>query len=216
MTSSRLPNTLVRIGLNLALSPVALLLPTLAPAAAGTPDALASTIAHDRGGDREMDGNGPHGGGHHNPHNMDGDGPHHSPHGDGPHGGGHHNTDGNGPHGGGHHHHGTLEVPANLPVPAVEASIEADTASGWNLEIRTENFELTGEAVGDANVDGEGHAHVYANGVKIARVYGNWYHIPELPAGEVELRVTLNSNQHEMLTRNGEPIAASATVTVAP
>ena len=42
-----------------------------------------------------------------------------------------------------------------------------------------------------------GHAHLYIDGQKIARIYSNWHHIKEIPAGAKELTVTLNSNEHK-------------------
>jgi len=127
----------------------------------------------------------------------------------------HHDTDGmseSGEHQS--HGHNSLEVDASQPIPQVSIAIEADSAKGWNLEIITSDFELTGATAGQAHSPGQGHAHLYANGEKIARVYGNWYHIPHLPSGEVVLEVVLNSNQHQALTHNGLPIAASTVVTV--
>ncbi len=111
-----------------------------------------------------------------------------------------------------HHGHGSIEVDATLPIPQVSIAIAPDSASGWNLEIITTDFELTGATAGQINSPDQGHAHLYANGVKIARVYGRWYHIPTLPSGEVALEVVLNSNQHQTLMHNGEPIAASTAI----
>lgn len=114
---------------------------------------------------------------------------------------------------GDHHSHGAIEVDAALPIPQVTINVTPDSASGWNLEIITTDFELNGATTGETNSPNQGHAHLYANGVKIARVYGRWYHIPTLPSGEVELEVVLNSNQHQTLMYDGEPIAALIAIT---
>jgi hypothetical protein len=114
---------------------------------------------------------------------------------------------------GDHHRHGAIEIDPTLPIPQVTINVTPDSASGWNLEIVTTNFELNGATVGGANNSNQGHVHLYANGVKIARLYGRWYHIPTLPSGEVELEVVLNSNQHQTLMYDGEPIAASIAIT---
>ena len=61
---------------------------------------------------------------------------------------------------------------------------------------------------------GEGHAHIEIDGVKIARWYGSWGHIPWLPRGEHELRVSLNTNDHQEYAFGDVPIAWSTTLVV--
>ena len=90
--------------------------------------------------------------------------------------------------------------------PSLQARVARDPVSGWNLEIVTENFAFAPGAAGLASIPGEGHAHVYLNGEKIARVYGNWYHIASAPSGDILLRVSLNDNAHHPLYLDGEPI----------
>jgi hypothetical protein len=57
-----------------------------------------------------------------------------------------------------------------------------------------------------------GHGHLYVNGMKIARLYGSYFHIPDLPPGEHEISVSLSSNDHSYYTINGKRIAAQVTV----
>lgn len=116
-------------------------------------------------------------------------------------------------HGGGHHH-GTMEIPAGQPIPAVSVAVREDSVKGWNLEVQLENFTLTPENVNLANRPGEGHAHIYINGEKITRLYSNWYYLGELPPGRHEITVSLNSNQHDTLAHNGQPIQSTAIVEV--
>lgn len=61
---------------------------------------------------------------------------------------------------------------------------------------------------------GEGHAHLYVDGQKIARLYGKWYHIEELSPGQHEITVTLNANDHREYAVNGENISTSTIVVV--
>ena len=61
---------------------------------------------------------------------------------------------------------------------------------------------------------GEGHAHVYVDGEKAARIYGPWFHLGALPPGEVTLGVTLNANDHSLLAVSGRPLKAEKTITV--
>ena len=108
-------------------------------------------------------------------------------------------------HGG--HHHGTLAIPEGQPVPSVALAIHDDALTGWNLELELQNFTLAPERVNQASNATEGHAHLYINGEKLTRLYGPWYYISALPAGEHEVRVELNANGHELLMHNGDAIA---------
>jgi hypothetical protein len=108
-------------------------------------------------------------------------------------------------------HHGTLEVAAE-GAPEVAISVEKDQMSGWNVAVTTGNFTFTPERVNSENIDNTGHGHLYVNGMKIARLYGSYFHIPDLPPGEHEISVSLSSNDHSYYTINGKRIAAQVTV----
>lgn len=99
---------------------------------------------------------------------------------------------------------------------AVSVALEADVDDdgGVNVRILTDNWRWSPENVNGAHIAGEGHAHIYADGVKLNRVYGPRYHIAGLEAGEREIRVTLNANSHNELRVNGEPLEAALTVNV--
>lgn len=99
---------------------------------------------------------------------------------------------------------------------AVSVALEADVDDdgGVNVRILTDNWRWSPENVNGAHIAGEGHAHIYADGVKLNRVYGPRYHIGGLEAGEREIRVTLNANSHNELRVNGEPLEAALTVNV--
>lgn len=118
------------------------------------------------------------------------------------------------PQGEHHHVHRTLEVPAGRPVPALDLVVTQDPVSGWNLQLQTENFRFAPENVNHSSLFNEGHAHLYVNGEKIARIYSNWYHLSELPPGRNEIRVTLNANGHEALTHKGVAIEDTEIVEV--
>lgn len=99
---------------------------------------------------------------------------------------------------------------------AVSVALEADVDDdgGVNVRILTDNWIWSPENVNGEHIAGEGHAHIYADGVKLNRVYGHRYHISGLDAGEREIRVTLNANSHNELTVNGKPLEAALTVNV--
>lgn len=115
-----------------------------------------------------------------------------------------------------HHQHQMMAIPDGQPIPAVNLLVSEDPMQGWNLELQLENFQFAPEHIRQPSIPTEGHAHLYVNGKKIARLYGNWYHLPELPPGVNEVTVSLNANGHETLTLNGQPIQDTVTITVQP
>lgn len=117
---------------------------------------------------------------------------------------------GSGGHGG---HDAPLDLAADV-APDIETTVMPDPVSGYNVHVMTNRFIFAPRAAGMEHVDGEGHAHVYVNGTKISRLYGEWMHIAALPSGEVEVEVTLNANDHRTLTLEGQPISATTVVSV--
>jgi len=115
----------------------------------------------------------------------------------------------------GMHRHDAREA-GGKATPSVEISAERDPMMPGhvNVHIMTENVTFAPENVSGKHVPGEGHAHVFVDGVKISRAYGQWYHIPRLKPGKHTIRVTLNTNAHEEYTVDGEVVAATDTVTI--
>ena len=101
----------------------------------------------------------------------------------------------------------SLEKTDTSPVLTLEAL--EDPVSGWNLNIQTKHFQFSPANSGLSHVEGQGHAHVYIDGVKWGRVYGSWVHLDIAPDGPVEVKVTLNSNDHRPLHVEDQPLAAS-------
>ena len=110
-------------------------------------------------------------------------------------------------------HDQPLEMDA-AAAPSLDIMVIQDPMSGYNLHVMASNFIFAPESASLAHVNGEGHAHVYANGVKLGRLYGPWMHLDSLPKGDIEIEVTLNTNDHRPLAVDGTPIAAKITVTV--
>ncbi|MBW4658690.1 MAG: hypothetical protein KME15_08450 [Drouetiella hepatica Uher 2000/2452] len=113
----------------------------------------------------------------------------------------------------GAHSHDMIEVLS--PLPTVKLIAHPDAKQGWNLEVQVTNFKFAPERVNQASVPTEGHAHLYVDGEKITRLYGNWYYLSSLSPGKHEITVALNANGHESLMHNGEPIQASVMVEAA-
>ncbi len=104
----------------------------------------------------------------------------------------------------------SLEVTATSPTLTVV--VLEDPASGYNLHIMTENFTFSPENASLDHIEGEGHAHVYINGVKLGRFYGPWVHLDNLPEGEVTVEVTLNANDHRELAVGEDALRRAVTI----
>ncbi len=127
--------------------------------------------------------------------------------------GGHdHGAHGHGDAQAGHDHTKMLSLPAGADSPTLSVHAMPDPMTGWNLHFMTENFTFAPEHASGANVPGEGHAHVYVNGVKLGRFYGPWVHLDHLPEGEVSVQVTLNANDHSPLAVEDVPVAETVTI----
>ncbi|MEM9246907.1 MAG: hypothetical protein AAGA67_14370 [Cyanobacteria bacterium P01_F01_bin.153] len=122
-----------------------------------------------------------------------------------------------GSHGHGAHDHGAMEpfvVPEGEATPTVELTVKPDPVAGWNVQVAAENFEFAPdelETPGDWNA---GHAHLYLNDTKVARLYGSWFHLTGVEPGDHTLRVTLNTNDHRDLKVDGEIVEAIVKFTV--
>lgn len=97
-------------------------------------------------------------------------------------------------------------------APSVDLIVEEDAKSGWNVTINTSNFSFAPENVNGENNVGEGHAHLYVDGEKVARLYSPYFHLDENFDGDREFRVTLNANDHSEYALNGEVIEAVKSV----
>ena len=93
-------------------------------------------------------------------------------------------------------------------IPTIEATLHKDPISGFNLQLVTSNFRFSPELAGLKHKNGMGHAHLYIDGHKTARIYNNWHHIKVIPNGAKELTVTLNSNDHKPFVLNNTVISS--------
>ncbi|WP_298859193.1 hypothetical protein [uncultured Sulfitobacter sp.] len=106
-----------------------------------------------------------------------------------------------------------LEIDA-ASAPTIDIMVTKDLMAGYNLHVVADGFRFAPKSASLAHVAGEGHAHIYVNGVKLARLYSDWYHLDTLPKGDVEIEVSLNSNDHRPLALDGTLITAKKIVTV--
>ncbi len=111
-------------------------------------------------------------------------------------------------------HHGAASTEADSSM-SVDIRVEPDPLGGANLFITdTTGFAFAAGSAGGHHVSGEGHAHVYVNGVKVSRVYGNAFQLGKMAEGRNEVRVTLNTNDHSEYTWEGEPVQSTVQVEI--
>ena len=110
----------------------------------------------------------------------------------------------------GHAHgkkHSVKMIPAgykNPPSVKIRLAKDAHTKGALNLFLDIENFRFAPDEVNKTSKINEGHAHLYLNGKKLTRLYGASYFMDQLPKGNLEIRVTLNTNMHEELSYKGK------------
>jgi|GEM_PF-1140640 len=121
------------------------------------------------------------------------------------------------------HSHIPVAVPQSAPVPKLSVSLTKDVMSGYNLSLKTENYDMTAPPIGVAMEEllepslndktgfVQGHAHLYINSEKIQRVYGNNVHIPAsyFKDGMNQLNITINSHAHMFWTSDDKQIISS-------
>lgn len=107
-----------------------------------------------------------------------------------------------------HMSHTTTEVDRTKPIPTLKLEVLKDTKDGYNVHLVTTNYTWSPLHVNQSVVQGEGHAHIYINDLKLARVYGEWFHVPsdKLKSGENTIHVTLNANDHSEWVVDNEHI----------
>lgn len=104
--------------------------------------------------------------------------------------------------------HGYIDMSSDSIIPEIKKlKVVKDPMSGWNLHFETNNFRFAPENAGRKHTPGEGHAHLLINGNKVARIYSNWFHIPELGYEIFELELTLNANSHASMRIYEKPIS---------
>lgn len=121
------------------------------------------------------------------------------------------------------HSHMPIAVPESVKPVALSLVLTKDTMSGFNLTLHTRHYNLMPPRQGlsmdesmAASINAtsgyvEGHAHLYINGEKIQRVYGENIHLPEtlFKQGTNSISVTLNNHGHMAWTMAGKKIIAT-------
>ncbi len=100
-----------------------------------------------------------------------------------------------------------------LPGTSLKIVATPDPVRGVNLHLMTTNFRFAPMSVDRHSTLGEGHVHLYVDGTKVGRAYGEWVHLMVEP-GEHTIRAVLSANDHSTWSADGHAIEASAVVKV--
>ncbi len=112
--------------------------------------------------------------------------------------------------------HGTIEVPSGAPLPGIKLSLFQDDMSGYNLQIKVKAFVIRPPIPQKAKHYPilEGHAHLFINGVKIQRVYGEYVHLPAALFNEGINTITVSLNNHKHATWTATAVEIQSTLTI--
>lgn len=114
-----------------------------------------------------------------------------------------------------HDHSKTINLDPS-DAPQLTITLFPLKSGGFNLRLQTENFIFTPQNVDGDPIPGEGHAHLYIDDAKIARIYGEWHHLETTPEGAETLTVALYANDHSAFTVQGVHIADSVALADLP
>ncbi|WP_051353183.1 hypothetical protein [Thalassobacillus devorans] len=110
--------------------------------------------------------------------------------------------------------HPAVEIPEGVEVPEVKVSVDQLADGSWLLQVDKKNFTFTPELAGSSVIDFQkGHGHIYINGVKINRLYGEYYNL-ELPKGNNAVKVALVLNNHQRILYQDDEISDQVEVHV--
>lgn len=108
-----------------------------------------------------------------------------------------------------------FEITNDQTRPEISMEILPNDDNSWLVNIQTNKFEffepLTEPLI---HKDGQGHGHLYLNGLKLQRMYSDQATIGVLPTGKHTVSVTLNTNDHKAYSIDGSPVSSSVEITV--
>tara|TARA_Y100001963_G_scaffold85276_1_gene117964 strand:+ start:284 stop:688 length:405 start_codon:yes stop_codon:yes gene_type:complete len=114
--------------------------------------------------------------------------------------------------------HPQLHVPSNARPPVVRVSVLIDrnphdkgSHKGYNVKVDVDNFKFDAESVNKSSAYNKGHAHIFINGEKKARMYCNMHYFKSLPS-KAKVSVSLVTNMHEDIIYKGKKVEHSTMV----
>ncbi|KIN70435.1 DUF461 domain containing protein [Sulfitobacter noctilucae] len=104
-------------------------------------------------------------------------------------------------------HHGMMQGVDASPTPEISLpSPPAADNDGFEISLALKNFTFVRVADNAGHIAGEGHAHIYLNGLKLGRLYESSFTLGALLPGRYALRIALNTNDHRPYMNKDGPV----------
>lgn len=108
-----------------------------------------------------------------------------------------------------------FEINDEQNPPEIIMTLVQNNNKNWQVEIKTTNFEFFEPIVEPlVHKDGQGHGHLYLNGLKLQRMYTGTAIIGALPVGQHTVSATLNTNDHKAYSIGGKPLSSEVVIEV--
>ena len=99
-------------------------------------------------------------------------------------------------------HHEQIELPAH-EAPTLALGLREFGHRGYALSLETTRFSFTPDHADGPHVPGKGHAHLYIDGRKIARIYSPHHPLEPFSPESREINVILVRNDHRVDATGG-------------
>lgn len=104
----------------------------------------------------------------------------------------------------------TMEMKSGHKTPKIDISVTEGYDKNWVVNLTTKNFEFyEPETNPPSHKMGQGHGHLYLNGLKLQRMYSKTATVGTLPPGKHIISITLNTNDHKAYSVDSLPLSAS-------
>lgn len=99
-------------------------------------------------------------------------------------------------------------------APRLRMQVDESDSGDWVLSLKTQNFVFSEVHQNGEHLEGEGHGHLYVDGIKSGRVFSEKYVLPKLSAGQHEITAGLYTNNHMAYWAEDNPVQQSVTIGV--
>ena len=113
-----------------------------------------------------------------------------------------------------HDHGNNLDVSQLADPPTVSISGTATETGEVNLNFAVEDLELVPINPPSEHELGQGHLHLYVDGVSVAMLHESSYVITDLTKGQHNFRVAISTNDHREYHVDGKTISDSISIEI--